>query len=192
MGCELILLETVGVGQDQIAVSYIADTTIVVVAPGLGDFLQALKSGILEAGDIFVVNKADRPDADWAVQYLESAILMRERKAWRPPVVKTIASNGSGIESLITQITMHQAHCTEKTVTAVKLKAAENELREAIKTRLYDRYFGHKGSNEALVKLYASEICKRTNDPLLRQRHCSQRKTSNKILLLPNGGNNGG
>ena len=117
MGSDVILLETVGVGQDQITVSLIADTTVVVVAPGLGDYLQAIKSGVLEVGDIFVVNKADRPDADRAVFTLEEAARMRTTDGWCPPVVKTIAAEKTGADALMGEIIhMHRTALDAKSV----------------------------------------------------------------------------
>ena len=168
MGSDVVLLETVGVGQDQVNVSLIADTTVVVVAPGLGDFLQAMKSGILEAGDIFVVNKADRPDADKAVQYLESAVGMREKGGWCAPVVKTIAADGSGIEALVREIGNHAAYCSlEEGVVAAKVRAARDEIKEALKTRLFEHLFGGNFAEESPIAAYARRVCERRADPYL-------------------------
>ncbi len=168
MGCDVVLLETVGVGQDQVNISLIADTTVVVVAPGLGDFLQAMKSGVLEAGDIFVVNKADRPDADKAIQYLESAIRMRERAGWRPPVVKTVAADGSGVDTLVREIGNHAAHCSLETgEVSLKLRAARDEIKEALKTRLLEYLFGGDALEDSPVSRYARQVCERRADPYL-------------------------
>jgi LAO/AO transport system kinase len=168
MGYELVLLETVGIGQDQITVSLIADTTVVVVAPGLGDFLQALKSGILEAGDIFVVNKADRDDADSAAFDLETAVRMREKEGWCVPVVKTIAADGTGVEALMGEITRHSIYCAgEGSVLAGKVEAASNEIREAIKSRLFETIFrGDTLKGESLSR-HAVALCERKIDPYM-------------------------
>ena len=96
MGYDVVLMETVGAGQDQTNVALIVDTTIVVVASGLGDRLQAIKSGILEVGDIFVVNKGDRLGADGTAADLLNAVMMGERKGWHPPVIKTVALESEG------------------------------------------------------------------------------------------------
>jgi LAO/AO transport system kinase len=166
MGCDVVLLETVGVGQDQIGVSLIADTTIVVVAPGLGDYLQAIKSGILEIGDIFVVNKADRPDADKSVQDMESAIRLRKKEGWCPSVVKTIAADGTGVEALMKEIAGHGAYCAaEQNVMARKVRAAGDEIREAVKTRLFQYFMGSNGSTDESMSRHAREICERKMDP---------------------------
>jgi LAO/AO transport system kinase len=168
MGCDVVLLETVGIGQNQITVSLVADTTLVVVAPGLGDYLQALKSGILEVGDIFVVNKADRVDADRAVVDLEGAVRMRGKEGWRPAIVKTIAANGSGIEALVAEIMRHRAYCgAEKSIIRTKIRAAGDEIREAVKSRLLDHFLGREGLGDETLNEYAREICERKNDPYI-------------------------
>jgi LAO/AO transport system kinase len=168
LGCEVVFLETVGTGQDQITVSLVADTTIVVMAPGLGDYLQAIKSGILEVGDIFVVNKADRNEADRTVLDLESAIKMREKGGWRPYVVKTVAADGRGIEALITEVKRHAKYCTaEQDVLAAKIRAAKSEIRDALKTRLLDHFFPRNELKGERMTEYAREICERRVDPYI-------------------------
>ena len=168
MGSEIVLLETVGVGQDQITVSLIADTTVVVVAPGLGDHLQAIKSGILEIGDIFIVNKADRSDADRAVYDLEAAIRMRGDEGWCPSVVKTVAADGTGMEEVMKELTAHAVYCAgEKGVMARKVRAAKAEIRDAVKTRLLERFTGARGLDDERMAEYARDVCGRKIDPYL-------------------------
>ena len=108
-GCEVILLETVGVGQSEVEVVGVADTVIVLLAPGMGDGIQAAKAGILEIGDIFVVNKADRDGADATARELRHMIRLSEREAgeWRPPVLKSVASRNEGIDELVEDIAKH-------------------------------------------------------------------------------------
>jgi len=109
-GCEVVLVETVGVGQAEVEVASLADTTVVLVAPGMGDAIQAAKAGILEIADVFVVNKADRDGADQAVHDLRHMLSLGERRQpgdWRPPVVKTIASRGEGLDELVTALDKH-------------------------------------------------------------------------------------
>jgi LAO/AO transport system kinase len=168
MGYDVIIIETVGIGQDQVAVSLIADTTIVVVAPGLGDHLQAIKAGVLEAGDIFVVNKADRPDAERAIQDLESAIRLRDKTGWSPPVLKTVAASGSGVEELIQEIGRHAVHCSIlDSRPSAKIEAAKNEIVEALKSRLYRHFFGSGEGPESVGADYACQLCERKNDPYM-------------------------
>lgn len=109
-GCDVILVETVGVGQSEVEVAGLADTTVVLLAPGMGDGIQAAKAGILEIGDVFVVNKADRDGADATVRDLRHMISLADRTEpglWRPPVVKTVASREEGVAELIAALDKH-------------------------------------------------------------------------------------
>ncbi len=109
-GCEVILVETVGVGQSEVEIAGLADTTIVLLAPGMGDGIQAAKAGILEIGDVFVVNKADRDGADATVRDIRHMISLGDRTEpglWRPPVVKTVAAQGQGIDEVVEAIDKH-------------------------------------------------------------------------------------
>lgn len=104
---DLIIVETVGVGQSEVEIAGLADTTIVVVVPESGDEVQALKSGIMEIADIFVVNKADRAGADTLVNHLQKLMHHSSTDGWTIPVVKTIASQSEGVHELIAQIEKH-------------------------------------------------------------------------------------
>ncbi|HST84683.1 MAG TPA: methylmalonyl Co-A mutase-associated GTPase MeaB [Kineosporiaceae bacterium] len=111
-GCDVVLIETVGVGQSEIEVAALADTTVVLLAPGMGDGVQAAKAGILEVGDVFVVNKADRDGAAATARDLRQMIAHGQRRepgGWRPPVVSTVASTGSGIEAVVEALDGHRA-----------------------------------------------------------------------------------
>jgi GTPase len=110
-GCEVILVETVGVGQAEVAVASLADTTVVVLAPGLGDAVQAAKAGILEIGDVFVVNKADRDGATATYHDIQGMIGLAERAPgdWRPPVVRAVAVRSEGIDEILAAIGKHRA-----------------------------------------------------------------------------------
>jgi LAO/AO transport system kinase len=109
-GCDVVLVETVGVGQSEVEVAALADTTVVLLAPGLGDGIQAAKAGLLEVGDIYVVNKADREGADQVVRDLRSMVRLVERQPgdWRQPIVTTVASRGEGIGELVEEIAKHR------------------------------------------------------------------------------------
>ncbi|GAA5157343.1 methylmalonyl Co-A mutase-associated GTPase MeaB [Pseudonocardia eucalypti] len=112
-GCDIVLVETVGVGQSEIEVVSMADTTVVLLAPGMGDGIQAAKAGILEIADVFVVNKADRDGADQTVRdlrYMLSLGPRRERddSVWKPPIVKTIAAKGQGISDVLDELDRHR------------------------------------------------------------------------------------
>ncbi len=115
-GCDVILVETVGVGQAEVEIASLADTTLVLLAPGMGDGIQAAKAGILEIADVFVVNKADRDGADQAVKDLRYMQSLGGRHsqpgAWRPPIVKTVASRGEGVDEVIAAIDRHREWMT--------------------------------------------------------------------------------
>ena len=108
-GFGAVLVETVGVGQAEVEIASLADTTLVLVAPGMGDAVQAAKAGILETGDIFVVNKSDHPGAQETVRDLRTMIAMASRGAadWKPPIVSTTATAGEGIADLATALDAH-------------------------------------------------------------------------------------
>jgi LAO/AO transport system kinase len=107
-GCDVVLIETVGVGQSEVDVVALADTTVVLLAPGMGDGVQAAKAGVLEVADVFVVNKADRDGAAQAVRELRHMIGLGERGAWRVPVLRTVASRGEGVDELVTALDAHR------------------------------------------------------------------------------------
>jgi LAO/AO transport system kinase len=111
-GCDIVLIETVGVGQSEVEVAGLADTTLVLVAPGMGDGIQAAKAGILEIADAFVVNKADRDGADQTVRELKHGLSLARRErlgpSWRPPVVRAVAARGEGIDEVVAAIDEHR------------------------------------------------------------------------------------
>jgi LAO/AO transport system kinase len=109
-GCDVVLVETVGVGQAEVEVASLADTTLVLLAPGMGDAIQAVKAGILEIADIFVVNKADRDGADATYRDIQGMIALGERGPgdWRPQVIRTVATSATGLEELIAAIEKHR------------------------------------------------------------------------------------
>ena len=108
-GCDVILIETVGVGQSEVEIAGLADTTLVLMAPGMGDGIQAAKAGILEIGDVYVVNKADREGADQVRRELRSMLALAERPegSWKPPIVKTVAHKGEGLDEVAAEIERH-------------------------------------------------------------------------------------
>ncbi|GGK59670.1 methylmalonyl Co-A mutase-associated GTPase MeaB [Ornithinimicrobium pekingense] len=115
-GCDVILVETVGVGQSEVEVAGLADTTIVLLAPGMGDGVQAAKAGILEVGDVFVVNKADRDGVQATVRELRHMISLGDRTEphlWRPPVLTTVADRGEGADEVLEALDKHWDWMTE-------------------------------------------------------------------------------
>lgn len=114
MGKDYVLIETVGVGQDEIEVVRAAHTTLVVAVPGLGDEIQAIKAGIMEIGDLFVVNKADRDGADRTAMEIETMLrLGGAEEDWEPPVLKSVASRGEGIPELLDAVMRHERFLKE-------------------------------------------------------------------------------
>ena len=137
-GKDIVIVETVGAGQSEVEIIKVAQTIIVVHAPGLGDEIQAIKAGIMEIADIFVVNKADRENANKAVMDIQSNLQLNSKQvAWKPPVLKTVAVTGEGILELVGKIEEHRcflegnAECR----TALLKNRAEAELVEAIKEK---------------------------------------------------------
>jgi LAO/AO transport system kinase len=108
-GFELIIIETVGVGQAEVAIASLADSVVVLLAPGMGDAIQAAKAGILEVADLFVVNKADKPDAQQVVRDLRNMIALAHRTEgdWKPPIVSTVAVKSEGIQELVSRLNQH-------------------------------------------------------------------------------------
>jgi len=134
-GCAVIIVETVGVGQSEIEIAGLADTTVVLLAPGMGDGVQAAKAGILEVGDLFVVNKADRDGADSTVRELRHMISLGDRTepgTWRPPVVKTMADRGEGGQEVMAALHKHREHAESSgELRRRRVRRAEREV-EAI------------------------------------------------------------
>ncbi|MFE2725335.1 methylmalonyl Co-A mutase-associated GTPase MeaB [Kitasatospora sp. NPDC059327] len=145
-GCDVILVETVGVGQSEVEVAAQADTTVVLLAPGMGDGIQAAKAGILEIGDVFVVNKADRDGADATARELNHMLGLGEARGaadWRPPIVKTVAARGEGVDEVVEALEKHRAWLEEHGELAVRRRrraAAEIEAiaLSALRARIGD------------------------------------------------------
>ncbi|GAB7180936.1 methylmalonyl Co-A mutase-associated GTPase MeaB [Kitasatospora sp. Ki12] len=134
-GCDVILVETVGVGQSEVEVAAQADTTVVLLAPGMGDGIQAAKAGILEIGDLFVVNKADRDGADATARELNHMLGLgeaREAGDWRPPIVKTVAARGEGVDEVVEALEKHRAWLEEHGELAMRRRRRAAEEIEAI------------------------------------------------------------
>jgi LAO/AO transport system kinase len=111
-GYRVILVETVGVGQAEVEIASAADTTVVLVVPGMGDSVQAAKAGVLEVADVLVVNKADRPDTQAAVRDLRAMVALAPA-GWRPPIVTTVATANEGIDDLLVELDRHNAWLDE-------------------------------------------------------------------------------
>jgi LAO/AO transport system kinase len=137
-GKDVVLVETVGVGQAEVDVVRLADTVLVVAVPGLGDDIQTIKAGLMEIGDVFVVNKADRDGADRVVAELQAWLEQGESKAgWAPPVVQTVASSGKGVAELADVAARHLQHLKDAGLLAKKREQqAEQEILDILRERV--------------------------------------------------------
>jgi LAO/AO transport system kinase len=166
-GCDIVLVETVGVGQSEVEIAGLADTSIVLLAPGMGDGIQAAKAGILEIGDIFVVNKADREGADATVRDIRHMISLGDRTEpglWRPPVVKTVAQQAQGIDEVIESIEKHTSWMQESgALRDRRIRRAGDEIEsialQALRAKMGDLRHGN-GVDEL-----AAAVVDGTSDP---------------------------
>jgi LAO/AO transport system kinase len=165
-GKTMVILETVGVGQGEIEIVRLADCTIVVLVPGMGDDIQNLKAGLMEIGDIFVLNKSDREGAQRFEQQLRATLqIVGEREGWRPPIVRTIASEGKGLDDLGRQIEAFRAHFDKVDRRhARELTYWKEWLLRLLQTRLMERVVGQHLSEEQFETL-AAEVAGRKKDP---------------------------
>ncbi|MBL3666546.1 methylmalonyl Co-A mutase-associated GTPase MeaB [Streptomyces sp. M2CJ-2] len=144
-GCEVVLVETVGVGQSEVEIASQADTSVVLLAPGMGDGIQAAKAGILEIGDVYVVNKADRDGADATARELNHMLGLGEARApgdWRPPIVKTVASRAEGVDEVVEALEKHRAWMEEHGVLAERRRARAAREVETIAVTALRRRIG--------------------------------------------------
>jgi LAO/AO transport system kinase len=139
-GKDLIIVETVGVGQAEVEVATATDTTLVVVAPGWGDYVQVSKAGILEIADVFVVSKADREGATEAVRDLRNMLRMGPKMEWGPPIVKTSTVTGEGVDELWEAIEMHRQHQEESgTLEKKRHRRVLEEVKSMVAFRLREQ-----------------------------------------------------
>ena len=165
-GKQIILVETVGVGQGEIQIVRLADCTIVVLVPGMGDDVQSLKAGLMEIGDIFVINKSDREGADRFEQQLGGVLsIVPEREVWKPPIVRTIATENKGIDELARQIALFRGHFDQAQERRTREIAHWKEwLLRLLENRLMERVVGAH-MNEAQFDALAAEGAAGRKDP---------------------------
>jgi LAO/AO transport system kinase len=181
-GRDVILIETVGVGQDEVDIVRLADITVVILVPGMGDDVQTIKAGIMEIADIFVINKSDREGAERVereIRALQSLALRRD--GWTPPIVKTVASDGTGVSDLASAIAGYEAYLQKENLALKKsvqnwqerlvemlrdamLEKARVRLGDGNLTRLAAEVAEHKRDPYTLVEELACEAGKQKND----------------------------
>src|SRR5262245_60425311 len=165
-GKRQILIETVGVGQDEVDIVRLADCVVVVLVPGLGDDIQNMKAGLMEIGDIFVLNKADREGADRLEQELHAMLsLVMPREGWHPPVVRTVASENKGIDVLAAKIAEFRKRFESREERHRKhVEHWKQRLLELLEARVLDRVLNAAGGEAALNQL-ARDVAERRKDP---------------------------
>lgn len=166
-GMEIVIIETVGVGQDEVDIVKTAHTTCVVMVPGLGDDIQAIKAGILEIGDVFVVNKADREGSDRTTRELENMLEMRKavEGGWSPKVMKTVAQRGNGVEELVDEILAHREYLfSSGTIDTFLRERNERHFVDILRDSLYKRAMEFMERDGALSRVVEG-IGDHTMDP---------------------------
>jgi len=185
-GKDVVIIETVGAGQSEVEVVKVAHTVIVALAPGLGDDIQAIKAGQMEIGDIFVVNKADRENANKAASDIEAMLEMAtEKTGWKTPVVKTSALTGEGIAQLLEYVDQHRAYLKTGKLDERRKERVENELIEALKEKITESVLSDFRSKGQWEKLTQRILARQTDpytaaDELLAKRLKSKTKKENK------------
>ncbi|HEU4384329.1 MAG TPA: methylmalonyl Co-A mutase-associated GTPase MeaB [Anaeromyxobacteraceae bacterium] len=192
MGKDLVLVETVGVGQDEIEISELAHTVVLVTVPGMGDDVQAIKAGVLEIADVFAVNKADREGADRTVRDLQMMLELRRSSAtrpgldhdadhrltrtaawdphdpgyWEPPIVKTVATQGEGVEALAAAVASHREHLDSSGERALRERArARAGFVAMLRERLLEGALARLAAEEGHLDEIAGRIAAREADP---------------------------
>jgi len=165
-GKQQVLIETVGVGQDEVDIVRLADCVVVMLVPGLGDDIQNMKAGLMEIGDIFVINKSDREGADRLEQEMHAMLsLVMPRDCWHPPVVRTIASENKGIDALAAKIVEFRKHFESSGERQRKhVEHWKARLIELLESRLLQKALGGTDGEQRLMKL-ATEVADRKKDP---------------------------
>jgi LAO/AO transport system kinase len=165
-GKKQILIETVGVGQDEIDIVRLADCVVVVLVPGLGDDIQSMKAGLMEIADIFVLNKADREGADRLEEQLRAMLsLVMPRDGWHPPVIRTVATENSGIDALAAAIEKFRIHFESSGEREKKHHEHwKNRLLGLLESRLLEQVL-HGAEGEKRLERMAAEVAQRKKDP---------------------------
>lgn len=165
-GCDVVFVETVGVGQDEVEIVRLADATVVLLVPGMGDDVQAFKAGVMEIADVFVINKADQPGAERLERQVDVLLSVGERRnEWRPPVLKTTATTGEGISGLCEELEKFRA-ATEKSSAGLNRRRENTRLQllELLRQSLFERV-AQEQMDPKRIGDYVEDILARRRDP---------------------------
>ncbi len=171
-GYDFTIIETVGVGQSELDIVKTSDTVVVVIVPESGDTIQAMKAGLMEIGDIFAVNKSERPGSENAVNAIKNMLMLRDRSSnsWEPPIIKTVAHENKGIDELINHIEAHKKHILDNNIyNKRKNKQLHTRVKEIVETKL-------------ITELWANRINDATGDDVLFEGGTSPYKIANEII----------
>jgi LAO/AO transport system kinase len=164
-GRDLVMIETVGVGQDEVDIVRLADVTILILVPGMGDDVQTIKAGIMEIADIFVINKSDRDGAENVereIRTLQSLAIRSD--GWTPPIVKTVASEGTGIEDLADAVSTYETYLQEKNLALNKsVENWQERLIEMLRDALLEK--ARAQISDGNLARYAAEVAEHKRDP---------------------------
>ena len=163
-GKHLIIYETVGVGQSELDIVEAADTTIVVLVPESGDSIQAMKAGLMEIADIFVMNKADREGADRAIRELDAILHLRDPRDWMPPIVKTVATKNEGIDELLKAINKHRKYLEDNNLLSAKRRDRFVKSVQALVTQRLKQDFWDEQARK-ILSAHIAELDERKTSP---------------------------
>jgi LAO/AO transport system kinase len=165
-GKDTVLIETVGVGQDEVDIVRLADVTALILVPGMGDDVQTIKAGIMEIADVFIINKSDREGADRVEREIRAMQSLAMRKdSWTPPIVKTVATDGSGIPELAAAIANYQQYLQKQDLLLKKkISNWRERLKEMLRDALLDRLLSERFSGDDLARL-AADVAEHKRDP---------------------------
>lgn len=170
-GYNVIIIETVGVGQAEIDIVHVAYSTILVLVPGLGDDIQSFKAGIMEIADIYVINKSDRNETDRMIYDLTMLLELNKASLWKPPIVKTVATKNEGIEELLGTIRTHFRYLDENKLFHVKeRKNSEIEIIKLLSHHLTNQYLTNYRENFNIEKII-DRVAERTLSPYQAVQH---------------------
>lgn len=163
-GYDFVIMETVGVGQSELDIAQAADTTVVVLVPESGDAVQAMKAGLMEIADFFVINKSDRPGAEQAVTALRTILMMRghDMESWLPGIIKTIASENKGIEDTVNELNRHRDYLLKKErLKTRREKRMRNRIKEIVEEKLREELWNElreNSLNSSLEKVVLGDL----------------------------------